>query len=166
MVDIEEPTWKQSIRTQLKHRDNTKGDITGVITQLDSKNIELERANQKIKQYEDFIEITTKIKSNTNDKLIQYKNELFTTQLKLTKYLDEINTLHDKYNQLIKTNQNTLFELRQTHSTIDAKNKIIHSLTQSLNTEINNNYDLYHEKMVLTLENNIMKTKYEFISNI
>jgi chromosome segregation ATPase len=152
MEDEEKPQWKQSIISQLKERENTSADLTGVIQQLDKRNQELGRAKQKIKDYE------TIIKGKQID-------DVSRVMIKLSKNLDETNKLRDKYEKLMKLYKDSQFEIQKSKISIEQKNNKIKELDKALQVEMERSWDMYHEKMVLTLEINIMKQKYEESDN-
>lgn len=142
------PPWKQNIMSKLKDRDNANIEITDIIQSLDLKKKELQYAHEKIRKYETIIKK-------------QYNDDINEVRMKLINNMDELNQLQDKHHKLMKLYKDCQYEIRKRDVVIENGNKKIKQLDKDLKHEIEQAWDLYHEKMVLLLENNVMKQKYE-----
>lgn len=158
-IPIETPNWKLNIGQQLSNRDKGNVEFSGLISQLDNAKKKLNYYIQRVEELEKSIKIIKK--QNEKGHRESLINELCEAQVKLSRKMVTEMDLNDK----IKALETKLFvtqtklekAINQKHD-VEQYNKRMATELRKTREEVCSMMD---ERVVLQLENHVMRTKLE-----
>lgn len=174
------PPWKKNIIQQLKTRDQIKDDnetnkndqnvkddtkyidskhFNSLIKQLEKAKLENIHKDTKIKEYE--TTLRTLKQPDTQVESAQLKSEMSILQLKLGHRLDDMKKMKEAYNIMKKAYADKFHENNKIKKESIRIQKINFELYTKWQDAMRQTEDLIDSKMVLILENNIMRTQLE-----